>query len=199
MKSSWNERFAQQEYIYGLEPNVFFRQTLAGFAPGKMLLPGEGEGRNACWAARIGWDVDAIDYSEAGREKALLLANKLNVSFNYTVSELSEAHFAPETYDFIALIFVHFPEHQREIVHQKLIKSLKPGGTILVEAFHKSQLQYNSGGPKNAAMLYDANLLQNDFKELTIKELTESTTQLNEGEWHKGNAALVRMIARRKP
>ncbi|MDY0078770.1 MAG: class I SAM-dependent methyltransferase [Bacteroidales bacterium] len=198
MKSSWNERYAQQEYIYGLEPNVFFRQTLAALKPGKMLLPGEGEGRNASWAARLGWDVDAIDYSESGREKALLLANKLNVSFNYSISELSETGFTPDTYDFIALIFVHFPEHQREIVHQNLIKSLKPGGIILIEAFHKSQLQYNSGGPKNAALLYDANLLIKDFKELDIKELVESTSHLNEGEWHKGPAALVRMIASRK-
>lgn len=199
MKLSWNERFTQKEYIYGQEPNEFFRQTLAGFAPGKMLLPGEGEGRNASWAARLGWDVDAIDYSESGREKALRLAEKWNVSFNYMIADLSAADIAPDTYDFIALVFVHLPEHQREIVHKKLIKSLKPGGTILVEAFHKSQLQNNSGGPKNAAMLYDPHLLQNDFNELDIKELVTSTEQLNEGNWHKGDAALVRMIATRKP
>lgn len=199
MKSSWNERFTQQEYIYGQEPNEFFRQTLAGFAPGKILLPGEGEGRNASWAARLGWDVDAVDYSESGREKALRLAKKWNVSFKYLIEDLSSLEIAPDTYDFIALIFVHLPEHQRENVHKKLIKSLKPGGTILVEAFHKSQLQNNSGGPKNAAMLYDDHLLQNDFNELDIKELKISTEQLNEGNWHKGDAALVRMIATRRP
>lgn len=197
MKLSWNERYAQQEYIYGQEPNVFFRQTLAGLRPGKMLLPGEGEGRNATWAARLGWEVDAVDQSESGREKAMLLASKMQVSFNYTISELSETYFAPNSYDFIALIFVHFPEHQREIIHQNLIKSLKPEGIILVEAFHKSQLQYKSGGPKNAAVLYDATILQNDFKELSIQELVEITTHLHEGDWHKGNAALVRMIAKK--
>ncbi|MDA3941959.1 MAG: class I SAM-dependent methyltransferase [Bacteroidetes bacterium] len=198
MKSFWNDRFSEETYIYGEEPNVFFRQVLAAHKPGKILLPGEGEGRNAVWAARQGWDVHALDYSDSGKEKALLLADRLKVSINYEVADLSTIRLEPNTYDFIALIFVHLPAHQREQVHQQLAQSLKPDGIILIEAFHKSQLQYDSGGPKNAAMLYDAALLKQDFYALDILELVETTDRLNEGEWHKGNAAVVRMKAKRQ-
>ena len=58
----WDERFAAEEYIYGTEPNKFFREQLDKLPPGKILLLGEGEGRNAVYAAKSGWLVHAVDY-----------------------------------------------------------------------------------------------------------------------------------------
>lgn len=195
MKQFWDERYAGETYIYGEQPNAFFKQELAERKAGRLLLPGEGEGRNAVWAAIQGWQVDAVDQSIAGKEKALRLAQRHGVQIHYTVADLSEYNFEAGQYDFIALIFVHFPPAVRTRIHQQLIKALRPGGCLLVEAFHKTQLQYESGGPKDAAMLYDADLLSKDFEALEVVRLEESTDMLHEGEWHKGKASVVRMLA----
>ena len=66
-----------EEYVYGTEPNQFFKEQLQKIIPaGKLLLPGEGEGRNAVYAAKLGWMVDAFDQSSVARTKALNLAKE---------------------------------------------------------------------------------------------------------------------------
>ena len=72
----WDERYSTDEFIYGKEPNEFFRENLLKIRPGKLFLPGEGEGRNAVFAAKNGWTVDATDQSEIGKLKALKLASE---------------------------------------------------------------------------------------------------------------------------
>jgi len=69
----WNHRYADSECIYGTKPNDFFKQELDILVPGKILLPAEGEGRNAVYAAEKGWIVSAFDQSDESRKKALLL------------------------------------------------------------------------------------------------------------------------------
>ena len=72
----WNERFGKEEFIYGTEPNQFFKEQLQNLEIGTLLLPAEGEGRNAVYAATQGWEVSAFDISEQGRVKAIFLAKQ---------------------------------------------------------------------------------------------------------------------------
>ena len=55
MKEFWNERYSQEAYAYGTEPNAFFKSRIDQLSPGKLLLPAEGEGRNAVYAATKGF------------------------------------------------------------------------------------------------------------------------------------------------
>jgi hypothetical protein len=66
MSNTWNERYSKTEYVYGEIPNVFFAAQLGTLQPGNIILPCEGEGRNAVYAASQGWNVEAFDSSEAG-------------------------------------------------------------------------------------------------------------------------------------
>ncbi|HOI31191.1 MAG: class I SAM-dependent methyltransferase [Bacteroidales bacterium] len=197
MQLFWDERFSGEAYIYGETPNEFFKSTLQNLPAGKLLLPGEGEGRNAVWAATAGWEVVAVDYSSSGKAKALKLAQKNQVHLDYRIEDLSVLKFPEKSFDVIALIFVHLPVGVRKQVHQELVRMLKPNGLVIMEAFHKDQLQYNSGGPKNAEMNYDSAMIKSDFDTLQIKQLTELHANLNEGKWHYGKAALVRFIGQK--
>ena len=76
MKKFWNERYADSQYAYGTEPNAFFKSQIDQRPAGRILLPAEGEGRNAVYAATLGWDVYAFDFSTKAKEKALLLRIK---------------------------------------------------------------------------------------------------------------------------
>ena len=86
----WNERFSTDKYIYGKNPNKFFKEQIDQLKPGRLLLLGEGEGRNSVYAAIKGWEVDAVDFSKTAKEKALLLAKQNDVNINYTINNLAD-------------------------------------------------------------------------------------------------------------
>ena len=82
MKEFWNERYYENGYAYGEEANIFFKEELLKLKPGNILLPAEGEGRNAVFAAKQGWEVEAFDISDVGKEKAIQLARKNGVNIS---------------------------------------------------------------------------------------------------------------------
>ncbi|RUA34005.1 MAG: SAM-dependent methyltransferase [Bacteroidetes bacterium] len=195
MKDFWNERYAKKEFIYGTEPNEFLREELEKLPAGKIILPCDGEGRNAVFAAKLGWEVNAFDYSASAKEKAFALARQEGVSPHYEVADIHEKEFKENSADVVALIYAHFPAELRKIAHQKAIKWLKPGGKLVLEAFNPKQLPNDSGGPKNIEMLYTEDILREDFKELKIEKLESLETNLSEGNFHKGKADIIRLIA----
>ena len=198
MKDMWEQRYAADEYAYGEEPNAFFKRCLDRLpAPGRLLLPGEGEGRNAVYAARQGWKVDAFDFSAAGRDKALRLAERHGVHIDYEVADYETAHIEPGAYDVVALIFTHTHESIRRTVHRRLATALKPGGHLLLEAYSPEQLAYGTGGPPTAKLLYALEDLREDFSELEIVELEKVEAEIHEGRYHTGLASVVRLVAKR--
>jgi SAM-dependent methyltransferase len=195
----WDQRYASQDFAYGVEANAYLASVLSSLPPGRILLPGEGEGRNAVFAARLNWDVLAIDFSEEGRKKALQLASRSNVSLDYVVERLEEYLPPAEAFDSVGLIFVHLPSGLRSIVHHRCAQALRPGGFIVLEAFTPEQLRFSSGGPKDFELLYTSEVLKDDFSGLEIVSLEEKTVVLKEGAYHDGEAAVVRMLARKGP
>ena len=195
MKNQWDERYASLEYIYGTEPNNFLKEQLSILKPGKILFPAEGEGRNAVYAASLGWETDAFDLSTEGQKKAIQLAGQKGVAINFYIQSLADWNPEPDQYDCIALIFLHLPEGLRQQVHKAAIKALKPGGVIILEAFTINQLPRTSGGPKSAEMLFTRQQINSDFDGLTFLRLSESLSLLNEGILHQGMADLIQFIA----
>ncbi|MFA5047023.1 MAG: class I SAM-dependent methyltransferase [Paludibacter sp.] len=192
MENIWNQRYAQEEYVYGVNPNEFYKEELSKLQPGKILFPAEGEGRNAVYAAIKGWDVVAFDSSEEAKKKAEKLAEKNNVRLNYQTASIEEFEYEENSFDAIVLIYVH--TMNREQNHQKLLRMLKPGGVIILEGFSKEQLMNNSGGPRNSEMLFSKEELTRDFNDLKEKQITKTETELNEGQLHKGKASVIRLL-----
>ncbi len=198
MSNFWNERYSAAEYIYGEEPNVFFAEQLGLLSPGLIILPCEGEGRNAAYAASQGWNVKAFDASEAGKIKALQLADKKGVSIQYAIDDAATANYPDSSADVVAFIYAHLLPAVRKQLHQKAINWLKPGGKIILEAFNPKQLQNNSGGPKDVSMLYTGDMMKEDFGGLKIELLQTIQTTLNEGQYHDGKAQVIRFVGVKK-
>lgn len=193
MHEMWNKRYKGEDYVYGREPNNYLRCELIKIDPGIILFPAEGEGRNAVFAASIGWEVHAFDYSETGKTKALKLASENKVQINYKLASYEEMDYNQEQFDCIALIYAHQPSQQRKATHQKLINYLKPGGIIILEAYSKEQLKYNTGGPKDVDMLFSKEELQNDFESLSSYDISVVETNISEGLLHVGKSSVIRM------
>jgi cyclopropane fatty-acyl-phospholipid synthase-like methyltransferase len=197
MKEFWDERFGQKMYYYGKAPNVFYANQLIQLQKGKILLPAEGEGRNAVYAAIKGWTVKAFDFSEEGRKKALDLAASYDVTIDYQLMEASEFQ-ASESFDVIALVFAHFAGEERKQLFEKLEKSLAPEGHLIMEVFSKNQLGRESGGPKDLELLYSKSEIQALFPNLDFLILEEMKIELDEGFYHQGDAAVIRVLAQKK-
>ncbi len=199
MKSFWDNRYSEASYAYGIEPNVFFAKHISQLKPaGNLLLPAEGQGRNAVYAAQLGWKVDAFDLSVEGRQKAMELAIQKGVTINYEIKDLNAISFPPNSYDAIGLIYVHMPPKLRVRVHEHLINALKVGGTLILEAFNPRQLSYQSGGPKTKDQLYTEEILKGDFHKIDIQDLSSLKTVLNEGKYHLGPAEVIRLVAQKR-
>ncbi len=193
MTEFWNERYATVEYAYGTEPNLFFRDNLKSISPGKILFPAEGEGRNAVFAARMGWDVTAFDVSTEGKKKAEQLAANNQVKISYLIENFENVSFPVNYYDCIVLIFAHMHPAKRKELHQKLVSFLKPGGILILEGFSKKQINNNSGGPRDINMLFSKDELQSDFGFFSELTITEADYILDEGPFHQGIASVIRI------
>lgn len=197
MKEFWDSRYKEPAFAYGTRPNEFFQESIDKLSAGKILLPAEGEGRNAVYAARKGWDVSAFDYSIQAMIKTFQLAERYDVTLHYTVQDV--ANFVPiqAFYDVVGLFYTHFPLELRSNFYQKVKSVLKPSGLVIVEGFHKNQKYYNSGGPKEETMLFSLEEFQNTFSDFEIISLEDKIIDLDEGLYHQGKAHVVRMIARK--
>jgi len=198
MKEQWDQRYAESKYIYGIRANLFFEKQLAKCKPASILLPGDGEGRNAAHAARQGWNVDAFDYSNQAVENAQEFFKSQNVEVDFYLSSILEHEIVQEKYDAIGFFYLHLHSKDRPVAHQFLSDSLKPGGILILEVFSKRQLGRDTGGPRNEDMLYSLAEIRNDFKEFDSLMLEELETELSEGELHKGKAMLIRFIGVKK-
>jgi SAM-dependent methyltransferase len=194
MNNFWDERYSSKEYVYGEAPNEFLATALHGLAPGVIILPCEGEGRNAVYAARQGWAVHAFDSSTVGREKAMDLAAKHYVQIDYTLIDAADAEYPENSADVVAFIFTHFPHGLREKLCAKAAAWLKPGGHIIFQVFSTEQLGRPSGGPKDVNLLYTLESVRNCFA-MDIELLEQREVNLDEGAYHHGAAIVINCIA----
>lgn len=199
----WNERYSAEAFAYGEQPNNYLKEQLEKLPVGSILFPAEGEGRNAVFAAKLGWKVSAFDISMEGQKKALKLADANNVSIDYQVGELETLNYSQGQFDAIALIYAHFPADIKSQYHKNLDKYLRKGGIVIFEAFSKKHIDYlskneNVGGPKDVASLFSIEEIRSDFANYHFIELEETEIELTEGLFHNGLGSVIRFVAQKK-
>ncbi len=194
MKEKWDKRYSAEEYNYGKEPNSFLKEELPKLSPGKILFIGEGEGRNAVFAAALGWQVDAMDFSEEAKRKAKKLAEEFDVKINYQLGDFSTYTPQENFYDAAGIFFIHQDEELKTKLFQRVINSLKPTGKIIFECFEKEQINFQSGGPQNTELMYSLEEVKKEFSTLEFKKLSKEKVFLMEGKGHYGEAVVIRFV-----
>jgi SAM-dependent methyltransferase len=195
----WDERFGQAEPVYGEQPNAYLRAQAHRLTPGcKILVPGDGYGRNGLWLARQGFQVTTVDLSPVGVEHARKSAQAAGLAMSIEGVDLATWTWPVGDFDAVASIFLHLPPDIRPQIHAQILAALKPGGLLIIEAFTPAQLRYSSGGPKQLELLYTAEILRKDFTETEVLELQEAEVDLDEGRMHRGCAAVVHGVFRKQ-
>ncbi len=198
----WDERYRGEGFAFGTTPNAFLVSQAQCLRPGlRVLVPGDGEGRNGVWLAEQGLIVDTVDVSPLGVAKARELAKARGVTINAVEADLLAWAWPRDAYDVVAALYIHFFDADRPGMHRAMVDALKPGGILILEAFNPNQLdlqkQHRSGGPKTADMLYSKAKLERDFAGTSILHLEEATVELAEGHRHKGPAAVIRAVVQK--
>ncbi len=194
----WDERFSQAEPVYGDQPNAFLAAQSARFQRGmKLLVPADGYGRNGIWLARQGFSVHTVDLSPVGVARARKTAEAAGLAMTIEQADLAAWKWPEAEFDGVFTIFLHLPPEARAKVHGAMLRSVKPGGLVILEAFSTSQLKYSSGGPKRVELLYTAEMLRQDFAGADAVVLQEKEAPISEGTMHSGAAAVVDGVFRR--
>ncbi|MFA9564467.1 MAG: class I SAM-dependent methyltransferase [Acidimicrobiales bacterium] len=148
----WNTRYDTSELIWHAEPNQFVRDELAELAPGTGLDVACGEGRNAIWLTGRGWAMTAIDFSARAIEKGEALAAQQDVDVTFLVADATT--YAPDTtFDLVLSCYLQLPEPDRSAALARARDAVAPGGTLLLVAHDRSNLDEGHGGPPHPAVL----------------------------------------------
>ena len=203
--SMWDRRFGQEHFAYGKEANVWLRTVIEQLSPEPnpfALFPADGEGRNAVWAASEGWNATVFDLSREGEKKCNQLADEHGVNVTYEVDDLVLRDFPDQHYALIACSWFHTPPAVRAKHMPRMLHALAPGGHFVMEGYHKSQLQFTSGGPKSFDLLFDleevlGELTGPNAPPMTVVHAAVEETVLDESDLHRGRAAVVRFHLQR--
>lgn len=197
--SFWDERYDRPDYVFGEAPNAFLAANahrLKGYQTA--LGVADGEGRNGVFLAEQGLDVLAIDASPVGLVKADQLARKRGVRLTTHCLDIGSYDWPAAQFDVVVAIFVQFaPPALRDAMFAGMVRTLKPGGLLLLEGYRPEQLAHGTGGPPQAENLYTEALLRAQFAELEIITLESYDTELTEGAAHAGLSAVIDLVARK--
>jgi 2-polyprenyl-3-methyl-5-hydroxy-6-metoxy-1,4-benzoquinol methylase len=195
----WDQLYKDTQYVYGTRPNSYLRQQAFRLHPGmKALVVGDGEGRNGVWLAEQQLDVISVDYSPNGIAKGKLLAAQRKVRLRFECRDLLDWDWPNEEFHLVVAMYLHLFDSSRSRIHQYIANSLKPGGLLILEAFHQLQAQ-SPESKHNIGSFFTAAMLRQDFHQLNIVELMEGVVALNDGYMHQGSPNVVRLVASKPP
>ncbi len=194
----WNSRYLEQGFAYGINPNDFLVEMARHIEPySDILCLAEGEGRNAVFLAGLGHRVTAVDFSESGIKKTQRLARKKAVAVQTQLADLTQFDLGIEKWNAIVSIWCHLPSVARADLHHRCFRALEPGGVFILEAYTPSQLNRDTGGPKEADLLMSLDQLKRELGGFDLMHGIETTRPIHEGKYHKGLSDVVQVVARK--
>jgi SAM-dependent methyltransferase len=194
----WDERYAEDGFAYGTEPNDFLKESVDGLQPGRALCLADGEGRNGVYLASQGFDVLSVDQSKVGLAKAEQLARERGCTIQTQAADLNDFDMGEEKWDVIVSVFAHMPPALRQKLHRGVVAGLKSGGVFILEAYHPDNIGRGTGGPPDVEMCVTRKILEDELSELSFNILCEIEREVNEGKYHSGLAAVTQAVAVKK-
>ncbi|MDO6461295.1 class I SAM-dependent methyltransferase [Granulosicoccaceae sp. 1_MG-2023] len=197
----WDQRYSEEGFAYGTEPNDFLKAEFARIpAGGRVLCLAEGEGRNAVFLARQGYQVTAVDQSAVGLEKAAQHARDNGVEIATVVADLADYELGEDAWDGIVSIAAHVPPAVRAKLHKQVAGALKKGGVFILEAYTEQQLEMDGVGgppPHSKELFMSLRDLQTELSALEFSIGHEVVRTMSEGKYHRGESAVVQVVARK--
>jgi SAM-dependent methyltransferase len=184
----WNAILTAEKPRFNTQPNSFLVEIVRGRKTGTALDVGMGQGRNAIWLAQQGWKVTGFDPAAKAVALALENASKAGVTLTTEVTGVEDFQFGESRWDLIVLSYVG-----ARGIHDKVQRALRPGGIVVLEAFHRDAARGRSIG---SGVVFDSGELPALFRDLRIVRYEEPVATADFGQ---DRVRLVRLCAERPP
>lgn len=132
VQAEWDRRYAEGDQLWSGRPNGALVAEVAELEPGRVLDVGCGEGADAVWLARRGWDVTALEVSGVALERAAGHARDAGVSIRWMHAELAEAPLAPRSFDLVSAQYPALLRTPDAAAERALLAAVAPGGVLLL-------------------------------------------------------------------
>jgi SAM-dependent methyltransferase len=154
----WDLRYAAGDLVWSAGPNQFVAAELAELRPGRAIDVAAGEGRNSIWLAEHGWQVTAVDFSQAGLDKgkAVHASRGGDLRIDWVRADAVRDDLGRDCYDLAVVAYLQLPPDERRSAVRRTFGALRDGGTLLVVAHDSSNLTEGTGGPQDPTVLYTA-------------------------------------------
>ncbi len=167
---AWDARYTEKELVWSAEPNRFLPPLIDPLPAGTALDLGCGEGRNAIWLAREGWDVTGVDFSRVAIDKARRLAG--GTAIDWVVGDITEYE-ADATFDLVMIVYIHLDPQGMASLFRCARNALAPGGTLIGLGHALRNLTDGVGGPQYPEILWTEDLIRPLTNGLDVVSLTE--------------------------
>ncbi|MGH3445674.1 MAG: class I SAM-dependent methyltransferase [Nocardioidaceae bacterium] len=156
----WDERYAAAGMVWSTAPNQFVEAELAGLPPGRALDLAAGEGRNTLWLAETGWQVTAVDFSQAGLDKGRA-AQRAHpdgdcMHIDWVCADALTWRAESSDFGLAVLAYLQLPPEQRRTAVRNAFTALQVTGTFLLVAHDSSNIAEGTGGPQDPDVLCTA-------------------------------------------
>lgn len=196
-RAHWDDRYSHPNFLYGYRPNDFLVAAEVMLPRrGRVLVLGDGEGRNGTWLAQKGHRVTTVDLSSIGADKARALAAERGVELDIHVADLADWVHTPAAegpWDAIVSIFCHLPSSVRGDVAAALAPRLSPRGKLVMETFTTAQPSMGSGGPTDEDVLMTRPKVEADWPSLLL-DVRITERRIFEGMGHQGLCSTLQVL-----
>ena len=181
----WNEAFTLGGG-FNPQPNAWLVEVASKMKPGRALDVAMGQGRNAIWLARQGWDVTGYDIAADGLRIARETGAAGGVKINTVLSSTEKFDFGNEQWDLVAIIY----GGGRHDEIARAAKGLKRGGHLVVEGFLAGSAPSTPGG-----VTFDRQFLHDKCREAGLEVVRYEEPQDARPDY--GGGRPVRLLARK--
>jgi SAM-dependent methyltransferase len=175
----WDQRYEGSELTWSAEPNIFLPPLVEGVVPGTALDVACGEGRNAIWLARQGWDVTAFDFSAVGIDKARELAGDTQVKWVVADATMFEP---TKKFDLVVIFYLHVPDEHFTKAFSRAVDAVAPGGTLFAVGHALANIEHGVGGPPYPEVLWTTEGISSLLSGLSVIDLEERERWVEEAD-----------------
>ncbi len=143
-RPAWEQRYGAAEAVWSGRANPQLVAEAADLTPGRAMDVGCGEGADAIWLARRGWQVTAVDFARTGLTRAEQHARRAGpeIAERITWVRADVRDGLPGgRYDLVSAQYFHLPPEPRADLFGRLAEAVAPDGTLLFVAHHPFDLE----------------------------------------------------------
>ncbi len=193
----WDQRYSHTNLLYGFRPNNFLVEAEVMLPrAARVLVLGDGEGRNGVWLAGQAHHVVSVDFSGVAVQKARALADQRGVNVEMHCAELGEWIGTPAAegpWDGVVSIFCHLAPELRRQVGEALTPRMKDRSTLIIESYTPAQLSLGTGGPRNEALLLTRQRVIDEWPGMAL-DIRIAERRVFEGMAHQGLSAVIQVL-----